>query len=113
MEAAEGYRKMARANRQLTTMGLLSHAKRQNGYTSLMAGAKLVLPGPNVGDAAKMIRLINEEGVTFLLAVPTIRANISPQLATGGGAIPTLRRAVTGGAACPLSLLEAMACPTS
>lgn len=78
-------------------------------YTSVMAGAKLVLPGPNVGDAAKMIRLINEEGVTFSLAVPTIWANISQQLATGGGAIPTLRRAVTGGAACPLSLLEAMA----
>ncbi|MFC5696730.1 long-chain fatty acid--CoA ligase [Pseudomonas sp. GCM10022186] len=78
-------------------------------YNAAMVGAKLVLPGPKVSDAAAMVRLINDEGVTFSLAVPTLWANISQYLTTHSIAVPTLKRAVSGGAACPLALIEAMA----
>lgn len=77
-------------------------------YNAAMVGAKLVLPGPRVGDAAAMIKLINDEAVTFSLAVPTLWANISQHLDAHAGAVPSLKRAVSGGAACPLSLIEAM-----
>lgn len=78
-------------------------------YNAVMVGAKLVLPGPGVGDAAAMVRLINDEDVTFSLAVPTLWANISQYLQTHDLQVPSLQRAVTGGAACPLALIEAMA----
>ncbi|MCY1278919.1 3-methylmercaptopropionyl-CoA ligase [compost metagenome] len=77
-------------------------------YNAAMVGAKLVLPGPRVGDAAAMVRLIDDEAVTFSLAVPTLWANISQYLEASGQALPSLKRAVTGGAACPLALIQAM-----
>jgi fatty-acyl-CoA synthase len=77
-------------------------------YNAAMVGAKLVLPGPRVGDAAAMVRLIDDEAVTFSLAVPTLWANISQHLEASGQALPSLKRAVTGGAACPLTLIQAM-----
>ncbi|MNO16198.1 Long-chain-fatty-acid--CoA ligase [compost metagenome] len=77
-------------------------------YNAAMVGAKLVLPGPRVGDAAAMVRLINEEHVSFSLAVPTLWSNISAYLDAQGECIPSLKRAVSGGAACPLSLIHAM-----
>tara|TARA_Y100001951_G_scaffold94328_1_gene90696 strand:- start:16092 stop:17723 length:1632 start_codon:yes stop_codon:yes gene_type:complete len=78
-------------------------------YTVAMAGAKLVLPGPNVGDSATLARLINQERVSFSLAVPTIWASLNQYLNSHEVSLPTLRRAVTGGAACALSLVESMA----
>ncbi len=77
-------------------------------YNAAMVGAKLVLPGPRVSDAAAMVRLINDEQVSFSLAVPTLWSNISNHLDAQGGEIPSLKRAVSGGAACPLSLIDAM-----
>jgi fatty-acyl-CoA synthase len=77
-------------------------------YNAAMVGAKLVLPGPRVGDAAAMVKLIKDEGVTFSLAVPTLWANISQYLEASGEELPSLQRAVTGGAACPLALIQAM-----
>ncbi|WAG76722.1 long-chain fatty acid--CoA ligase [Metapseudomonas furukawaii] len=78
-------------------------------YSAAMAGAKLVLPGPKVGDAAAMVKLINDEAVTFSLAVPTLWANIDQYLDHHELRVPSLGRAVTGGAACPLALMESMA----
>ncbi|AZC18389.1 long-chain fatty acid--CoA ligase [Pseudomonas sp. CMR5c] len=77
-------------------------------YNAAMVGAKLVLPGPWVGDAGAMVKLINDEKVSLSLAVPTLWANISQYLDIQGGTIRSLRRAVSGGAACPLSLIQAM-----
>ena len=78
-------------------------------YNAAMVGAKLVLPGPRVADAAAMVRLINQEGVTLALAVPTLWANLSQYLQNSGQRVPSLARGVSGGAACPLALIEAMA----
>ncbi|QHG64628.1 long-chain fatty acid--CoA ligase [Pseudomonas putida] len=77
-------------------------------YNAAMVGAKLVLPGPWVGDAGTMVKLINDEKVSFSLGVPTLWANISQYLDAQGGTIPSLQRAVSGGAACPLALIKAM-----
>jgi fatty-acyl-CoA synthase len=77
-------------------------------YSAAMVGAKLVLPGPRVGDSAAMVKLINDEAVTFSLAVPTLWASISQALDANGKKIPSLKRAMTGGAACPLALIQAM-----
>lgn len=77
-------------------------------YNAAMVGAKLVLPGARVGDAGAMVKLINDEAVTFSLGVPTLWANINQYLDSNDQQIPSLKRAVTGGAACPLSLIRAM-----
>ncbi len=77
-------------------------------YNAAMVGAKLVLPGPRAGDAGAVVKLIRDETVTFSLGVPTLWANISQYLNASDQQIPSLKRAVTGGAACPLSLIQAM-----
>ena len=41
-------------------------------YNAPMVGAKLVFPGPKMGDAATLTQLMNEEGVTVAAAVPTV-----------------------------------------
>ncbi len=41
-------------------------------YNAPMVGAKLVFPGPKMGDAATLTQLMNEEGVTLAAAVPTV-----------------------------------------
>lgn len=76
-------------------------------YNAPMAGAKLVLPGPHVADARAMIELINAEGVTFSLAVPTLWSGLCSEL-DQGGAVPTLQRGVIGGAAAPARLYQDM-----
>ena len=37
-------------------------------YNAPMAGAKLVFPGPKMGDAATLTQLMNSEGVTMAAA---------------------------------------------
>ena len=37
-----------------------------------MTGAKLVFPGPKMGDPAVLTQLMNEEGVTLAAGVPTV-----------------------------------------
>lgn len=78
-------------------------------YNVAMVGAKLVLPGPNVGNAESMVKLIEAESVTLSLAVPTLWIAITNYLDNSGKKIPSLTRAVSGGAACPLALITAMA----
>ena len=41
-------------------------------YNAPMVGAKLVFPGPKMGDAATLTQLMNEESVTLAAAVPTV-----------------------------------------
>jgi acyl-CoA synthetase (AMP-forming)/AMP-acid ligase II len=77
-------------------------------YSAPMAGAALVLPGPNVSDASAMVDLINQEKVTFSLAVPTLWSGINHYLKSSGVSIPSLVRGVIGGAAGSLKLYEEM-----
>ena len=75
-------------------------------YGAPAAGAKLVFPGPKMGDGATLQALIEEEGVTFAAGVPTVWLALLQSLAETGKAIETLRRALIGGSACPLSLMQ-------
>lgn len=78
-------------------------------YTAAMVGAKLVLPGPRMGDSKVLHQLIEQEGVTVAAAVPTVWLSILSYLESNEKSVPSLRRAVIGGAACPSSLIETFA----
>ena len=78
-------------------------------YSTLMSGAKLVLPGQNL-DGKSLLNLAREEGVTFLAGVPTIWSQFLDGLNEdkNHGLRPDLR-ILTGGAAPHRSLIEGLA----
>jgi fatty-acyl-CoA synthase len=69
------------------------------------AGAKLVLPGRHM-DGASLARLIEAESVTIAVGVPTVWLGLCDHLEAVGGALPSLRRIVVGGASMPPALME-------
>jgi fatty-acyl-CoA synthase len=71
-----------------------------------MAGAKLVLPGRGAGDPATLCDLINSEQVTIALGVPTVWLALLQHLAHSGIRLPSLKRTVVGGAACPGAVID-------
>jgi fatty-acyl-CoA synthase len=76
-------------------------------YTSVMVGAKLVLPGPHL-DAESLLDLYEQEQVTLSAGVPTIWMAIKQALEaepTRWKTAPNMRMAV-GGAAIPESLFR-------
>ncbi|MGC8204115.1 long-chain fatty acid--CoA ligase, partial [Aliiroseovarius sp. PTFE2010] len=73
-------------------------------YTAAMVGAKLVLPGPGL-DGDSLVKLIDDEGVTMALGVPTIWQGLLLSLEKLGSKAETLRRTVVGGTACPPSII--------
>ena len=75
-------------------------------YTCPMIGAKLVLPGPKMGDGETLCRLINQEQVSVSAGVPTVWLALLNYLEQSGETVPTLGRVVTGGAACPKPIFE-------
>ncbi len=77
-------------------------------YSAAAAGARLVFPGPKMGDGETLARLINEEAVDLALGVPTVWLALVNHLRDSGGAVPSLKRVVIGGAACPEALLRAL-----
>ncbi|MFZ5653940.1 MAG: long-chain-fatty-acid--CoA ligase [Pseudomonadota bacterium] len=77
-------------------------------YSAAAAGARLVFPGPKMGDGATLAELINEEQVDLALGVPTVWLALANHLQENGGSVPSLKRVVVGGAACPEALMRAM-----
>ncbi|GAB1256325.1 3-(methylthio)propionyl-CoA ligase [Aurantivibrio plasticivorans] len=77
-------------------------------YNAPMVGAKLVLPGPKMGDGETICKLINGEKVTISAAVPTVWLALLDYLDSSKGSIDSLKRITVGGAACPLSIMNAM-----
>lgn len=77
-------------------------------YSVPMAGAKLVLPGPKMGDGEALCNLINGEGVTFSAGVPTVWLALVNYLDQNKKSISTLKYAAVGGAACPISVMKGM-----
>ncbi len=73
-------------------------------YSAPMVGAKLVLPGPYLGDPGTLQALIEEEGVTFAAGVPTVWLGLVDHLERSGKGLGRLERVVIGGSACPPSL---------
>ncbi len=75
-------------------------------YAAPAAGAKLVLPGARM-DGESLYELIEQEGVTFSAAVPTVWQGLLQYLRGTGRAFSTLHRVVIGGAAPPPALIRA------
>jgi len=75
-------------------------------YSAVMAGAKLVLPGPKMADGETLTDLINSENVQLSAGVPTVWLALLNYLDQSGKRVDGLSRIVVGGAACPLSVME-------
>jgi fatty-acyl-CoA synthase len=75
-------------------------------YNAPMVGAKLVFPGPKMGDAATLTQLMNEERVTLAAAVPTVWQMLLQHLQQAGAKVPTLERTVIGGSAVPMQMIR-------
>jgi fatty-acyl-CoA synthase len=77
-------------------------------WAAALTGATLVFPGPFM-TPADIARIISDERVTFAAAVPTIWIGILQELEKGDYDFSSIDRIVAGGAAVPLSLIEAYA----
>ncbi|MGB6353707.1 MAG: long-chain-fatty-acid--CoA ligase [Steroidobacteraceae bacterium] len=76
-------------------------------YSALIAGAKLVLPGPRP-DCAVLYRLMEAEEVTVSAGVPTVWLGMLQHLEDNNLRLSTLRRVIAGGSAMPTSLIGAL-----
>jgi fatty-acyl-CoA synthase len=74
-------------------------------YAAAMAGAKLVLPGPQL-DGKSLCELFDQEGVTVTGGVPTIWLEVLDYLEQTGHRPKTLKRMGVGGSAVPRSMIE-------
>jgi 3-(methylthio)propionyl---CoA ligase len=75
-------------------------------YSCPMVGAKLVFPGPRMGDPETLQTLIEEEKVTFAAGVPTVWQGLVAHLEKTGKRIDSLSRILSGGSAVPLALMN-------
>ena len=75
-------------------------------YSAALAGFKLVLPGSKMGDGETLQQLIEEEGVTYSVGVPTVWLALLNYLTESGKGVGKLKRIGVGGSACPLSIMQ-------
>ena len=75
-------------------------------HAAPVVGAKLVFAGPHT-DGETLQRLFADEQVTMSLGVPTIWLGLLDYLRASGKRIDSLRMFLSGGAAPPLSMIEA------
>ena len=75
-------------------------------YTTLAAGASLVMPGRHL-DGASVASLMNAERVTCSAGVPTVWLGLLQHLRASGERLHTVKRLTIGGSACPPALIEA------
>jgi fatty-acyl-CoA synthase len=76
-------------------------------YAITAVGCKLVMPGSQL-DGKSLAELINAEGVSLSCGVPTIWLGLSQHLQKTGDKVPSLKRLIIGGAACPLALMTSL-----
>ena len=75
-------------------------------YAGLMAGCKIVFPGPKMGDSETLQFLMESEEVTNSSGVPTIWLGLLDYLDKTGKKLPSITRLGVGGAACPRNIIE-------
>ncbi|MCA1941561.1 MAG: long-chain-fatty-acid--CoA ligase [Caenispirillum bisanense] len=75
-------------------------------YAAPAAGATLVMPGPHM-DGASLQKVMEGEGVTAALGVPTVWLGLLDHLRKSGTRIDGCQRLIIGGSACPRLLFEA------
>lgn len=76
-------------------------------YSALMAGAKLVFPGPKMGDGEALYELIESEKVNYALGVPTVWLGLLQYCEQAGKRLESLEKTLIGGAAVPRAMIEA------
>ncbi len=76
-------------------------------YSAIMTGAKLVLPGPKMGDGEALYNLMESERVNLALGVPTVWLGLLQYCEQTGKTLETLERTVIGGAAVPRAMIQA------
>ena len=75
-------------------------------YSAPMVGAKLVFPGPKMGDGATLAALIAEEKVTLACGVPTVWQLLLNYAREHDIVLESLEQVLVGGSACPLSIMN-------
>jgi fatty-acyl-CoA synthase len=75
-------------------------------YACLMVGAKLVFPGPKMGDGAALYELMDSENVTMALGVPTVWLALLQYCASENKRLDKLKYTLVGGAAVPRSMIR-------
>jgi fatty-acyl-CoA synthase len=75
-------------------------------YVAPMMAAKLVFPGPKMGDGAAIARLIQHEKVTVSAGVPTVWQNLLNHARSTGESLAPLNRVLAGGSAVPLAIIN-------
>lgn len=75
-------------------------------YAALIVGAKLVYPGPKMGDGETLYNLLEAEGVTLALGVPTVWLALLQYAEKAGKRLNKLERTIIGGAAVPESMIR-------
>jgi fatty-acyl-CoA synthase len=75
-------------------------------YSALITGAKLVFPGPKMGDGEALYELIESEEVNLALGVPTVWLGLLQYCEQAGKILNSLDRTVIGGAAVPRAMIE-------
>ena len=75
-------------------------------YSALMVGAKLVYPGPKMGDGEALYNMLEDEGVTLALGVPTVWLALLQYAEKAGKRMNKLERTIIGGAAVPESMIR-------
>lgn len=76
-------------------------------YSAAIVGAKLVLPGPKMGDGEALYELLDSEDVSMALGVPTVWLALLAYTEKTGKRLDKLQRSLIGGAAVPRSMIEA------
>lgn len=74
-------------------------------FIAAIAGARLVLPGPNL-DGDSLLTLLTEEKVNVAFGVPTIWMGLLAALKSSGAQLPDLERSFVGGTALPPSMID-------
>ncbi len=75
-------------------------------YSALMVGAKIVFPGPKMGDGEALYALMESEGVNIALGVPTVWLGLLQYCEKAGKRLDMLDRTIVGGAAVPRVMIE-------
>ena len=74
-------------------------------YTAPLTGTSMVMPGPRL-DGASLFDLMEKEGVTGSLGVPTVWRGLLNEMAKRGRKPKDLSFAIIGGSACPRSMID-------
>ena len=75
-------------------------------YSTFMTGAKLVFPGPKMGDGEAFYALMEAENVNIALGVPTVWLGLLQYCEQAGKRLDMMEKTIIGGAAVPRVMIE-------